>query len=197
MSKYIYATRDGVHVFDLALTKDGLEKACEFLVGVVKDGGKVLFVGTKRQAKEMVTEAAKRVGMPYVTERWLGGMLTNFAMATKSLVRLKDLKGQKERGELKKYTKKEQLLLDREIAKLERFFGGISDLEKMPEAMFVVDTHKEDVAVREAHIMGVPVVGMVDTNGNPGMVDYVIPTNDDAVKAIELVVNEITEAISK
>lgn len=197
MSKYIYSTRDKVHIFDLAKTKEGLEKACEFLRGVVKGGGTILFVGTKRQAKEIVTEAAKKAGMPYVTERWLGGMLTNFNQAGKSLRRLKDLKEQKERGELKKYTKKEQLLLDREIAKLERFFGGISQMARMPDAVFVVDTHKEEVAVKEANIMKIPVVGIVDTNGDPDLVDYVIPANDDAVKSIELVVNEITEAISK
>lgn len=192
MAKYIYGERDGVHIFDLVKTKEGLEAAVEFV-----KGKRILFVGTKRQAKEIVLAAAKKTGMPYVVERWLGGMLTNFSQMRKSVLRMKDLKDKKEKGELKKYTKKEQLLLDREIAKLERFFGGLADLEAMPDAMFVVDTHKEEVAVREAIKMGVPVVGMVDTNGNPTGIEYVIPVNDDAVKSIELLVEAIAGAIKK
>ncbi len=194
MAKYIYTTRDGVHIFDLVKTKEGLDRAVAKVKEVVASGGKVLFVGTKRQAKELVTTAAVAVGMPYVTERWLGGTLTNFGQVQKRLRRLKDLQEKKAAGELKKYTKKEQLLLDREIIKLDRFFGGIAQMEKLPEAVFVVDTHKEEVAVREAVRMGIPVVGIVDTNANPDLVDYVIASNDDAVKAIQLIVTAVAEA---
>jgi len=196
MKRYIYAQRDGVHIFDLVKTKDGLDKACEFLRETVAGGGKVLLLGTKRQAADLIKEVGQRTGMPFVNVRWMGGLFTNFDQVGRSIRKLADLKGQKERGELKKYTKREQLLIDREIGKLEKFFGGVSMMDKLPTAIFVVDTHREEVAVREANRMGVPVVGMVDTNGDPDMVDYVIPVNDDAVKSIELVIAAVEEALS-
>ena len=194
MAPYIYTTRDHVHIFDLVKTKAGLDAACDYIASLVAVGKQILFVGTKRQAKEFVTAAAKQAGMPYVTERWLGGMLTNFDQIGKSISKLKDLRIKREAGELKKYTKKEQLLIDREIAKLERFLGGIEELHGKPAAVFVVDTHREAVAVREAVKTGIPVVGMVDTNGDPRLVDYVIPINDDAIKSIELVTQAIADA---
>lgn len=194
MSKYIYDQRGGVHIFDLAKTKEGLETAAEFIHATVNRGGKVLFVGTKRQASGFVKEAAIKAGMPYVTLRWLGGTLTNFNEIQKRVTRLKTLKDQREKGELKKYTKYEQLQFDREINKLERFLGGISAMDKLPDALFIVDTHREEVAVAEANKMGIPVVGIVDSNGVPSKVQYVIPANDDAVKALELIVGVIGDA---
>lgn len=197
MDGYIYGVRDNVHIFDLVKTKKGLDEAIAFIETTVSQGGKILWVGTKRQAKAIVEESAKKIGMPYVAERWLGGMLTNFTQLQKSVTRLKSLKDRRDRGELKKYTKKEQLDLDREIAKLERFLGGVADMDKLPAAMFVVDTHHEIVAVKEAIRAGIPVVGVVDTNADPSLIDYVIPANDDAVKSIELIVGAVVEAISK
>ena len=197
MKKYIYGERDGVHIFDLVQTKAGLNAAVELVKKLAKDGKIILCVGTKRQAQEAVKREAMRVGMPYVTQRWLGGMLTNFAQMQKRVYKLKDLKAKRESGELKKYTKREQLLIDREIAQLEKFLGGVADMGKLPDALLVVDTHREEVAVREANKMGIPVVGMVDTNGDPARVDYIIPVYDDAVKSIELVVKAVASAIKK
>ncbi len=196
MAPYIYTTRDNVHIFDLVKTKAGLDAAADYMSKLAAAGEQILFVGTKRQAKDFVTAAAKKANMPYVTERWLGGMLTNFDQIGKSIAKLKNLRQKREAGELKKYTKKEQLLIDREITKLERFLGGIENLSTKPAALFVVDTHREEVAVREAVKTGIPVIGMVDSNGDPRLVDYVIPINDDAVKSIELVTNSLAEAAS-
>lgn len=196
MAKYIYTTRDNVHIFDLAQTLDGLNKGVEFLKGIKAQGGQILFVGTKRQAKAIVKQTAIDLHSPYVVERWLGGMLTNFGQVQKSVRKLRDLTTQRTSGELKKYTKYEQLQIDREIDRLNHLFGGLLEMEKLPAALFVVDTHQEEVAVREARRMGIPVVGMVDTNAEPELVDYVIPTNDDAVAAIELIVNTVKEELS-
>ncbi len=197
MKRYIFGERDGVHIFDLVQTKAGLDEAVEFVRKLSKEGKVVLFVGTKRQAQEAVKQEAVRTGMPYVVQRWLGGMLTNFPQMQKRVHKLKELKSKREGGELKKYTKREQLLIDREIAQLEKFLGGVVDMDKLPDALFVVDTHKEEVAVREANRMGILIIGMVDTNGDPARVDYIIPVNDDAVKSIELVVKAVAEAIKK
>jgi small subunit ribosomal protein S2 len=194
MSRYIYGERDGVHIFDLAKTKDGLEKAYAFVRDLVANGGRILFVGTKRQAADFVKTEAIRAGMPYVSVRWMGGLLTNNQNLGKRIKKLADMKAKREAGEFAKYTKKERLLLDREIERLEKFFGGVAAMDGLPQAMFVVDTHKEDVAVREAKIVGIPVVGIVDTNSKPDLVDYVIPANDDAVKSIELITTAIADA---
>lgn len=196
MKKYIFGERDGVHIFDLVQTKAGLDEAIAYAKATAKQGGKVLFVGTKRQAQDVVKQEAIRTGMPYVVQRWLGGMLTNFPQMQKRIHKLKELKSKRESGELKKYTKREQLLIDREIAQLEKFLGGVADMDKLPDALFVVDTHKEEVAVREANRMGIPVIGMVDTNGDPARIDYIIPVNDDAVKSIELVVKAVADAMT-
>jgi small subunit ribosomal protein S2 len=195
MTKYIYGERDGVHIFDLAKTKEGLETACEFLKKTAAAGGVILFVGTKRQAADIVKAEAVRAGMPYATVRWMGGLLTNYSHMSKSIQKLGDLKAKKETGEFNKYTKKERLLIDREIARLGKFFGGVTGLTGMPQAVFVVDTHREEVAVREAVRMKIPVVGIVDTNAKPELVDYVIPANDDAVKSIELIVKAAADAV--
>jgi small subunit ribosomal protein S2 len=197
MKPYIFTARDGIHVFDLAKTKEGLEAACAFAKATVADGGKIIFVGTKRQAKEVIKEVAQSVGMPYVSERWLGGTFTNWEQIKGRIERLKDLKEKREKGEFKGFTKKERLLIDREISRLEKFFGGIEALEELPEAIFVVDTKREMAAVKEAKKRGIKVIGLVDTNSDPDLVDYVIPANDDATKSIELVVRQIGEAIKE
>ncbi len=195
MKKYIYGDRDGVHIFDLAQTKAGLDAALAFLQQAKKDNKVILFVGTKRQAQEVVKKVATDINMPYLVQRWPGGILTNFEQLQKSVRRMVDLKDKREKGELKKYTKREQLLIDRDILQLEKTFGGVKDMTKVPDVLFVVDTHREDVAVKEARRMNIPVVGMVDTNGNPSLVDYVIPTNDDAIKAVELILDAVADTI--
>jgi small subunit ribosomal protein S2 len=197
MKPYLYSVRDGVHVFDLAKTKEGLEKACDFVEQVTSQGGKIVFVGTKRQAREIVQEEAKKAGVPYVSERWLGGTITNWEQIKKRIDKLKQMIEDREKGEYKKYTKKEQLLIDREINRLQRFFGGIADLKDLPAAVFVVDVKKEITVVKEANQKKIPVVAMVDSNSDPDLVDYVIPANDDAVGSVKLVVGAIGEAAKK
>lgn len=195
MKKYIYAERDGVHIFDLVKTGSLLESAMEAVRDMVRAGKEVVFVGAKRQAKAIVREEAVKVGAPFVTERWLGGMLTNWEEMEKRLKKLGRLKKQREVGELaKKYTKLEQSKIDKEIERLERFFGGIATLTKRPEALFIVDTHRETTAVYEANKIGVTVFGMVDSNADPSTVDYPIPANDDAVRSIKLVVEKMARA---
>lgn len=195
MKSYIYTERDKVHIFDLVKTGALLESAMEELRNMVRAGKEVVFVGAKRQAKAIVREEATKVGAPYVTERWLGGMLTNWEEMEKRIKKLSRLKKQREAGELaKKYTKLEQSRIDKEIERLERFFGGIAHLTKRPDALFIVDTHREDTAVYEASKTGVVVMGMVDTNADPTLVDYPIPANDDAVKSIKLVVEKMAQA---
>lgn len=195
MKSYVYGEREGIHIFDLVKTKVLLDEACEFLAKTAGEGGVVLFVGTKRQAADIVKQKALEAGIPYMTQRWMGGMLTNFEQMQKRIRHMKDLKTKRETGELKKYTKREQLLIDREIARLEKFFAGVADMDRLPQVMFVVDTHYEEVAVREAVRMHIPVVGMVDSNGDPKDVDYVIPGNDDAARAVELIVTTVADAV--
>lgn len=195
MKSYIFAARDNVHIFDLVQTKKGLEEAADFLKNTVAKGGQIIFIGTKKQAKDLIKEAALKVGVPYVSERWIGGTLTNWEVIKKSIDKLKDLKKKREAGELKEFTKKERLLIDREIVKLEQTFGGLQDLEGIPAAVFIVDIKKEIGAAKEAKIKGVAVIGVTDTNSDPDLVDYVIPANDDAVKSIKLIVNYLTEAV--
>jgi len=196
MKSYIFAARDNVHIFDLVQTKKGLEEAGEFLKETAAKGGKIIFIGTKKQAKDIIKEAAIKVGMPYVSERWIGGTLTNWEVIKRNLDKLKDLRQKRDAGELKEFTKKERLLIDREIIKLEQTFGGIQALEALPEAVFIVDVKKEIGAAKEAKIKGVKVVGVVDTNSDPDLVDYLIPANDDAVKSIKLIVDYLTEAVA-
>lgn len=195
MKPYLYGARDGVHIFDLAKTKQGLEEAYKFVRDLVAGDGTIVFVGTKRQARSIVVEEAERAGVPYVSERWLGGTITNWEQIKKSTTNLSKMKEKRSAGEYKEFTKKEQLLLNREIGRLERFFGGLSGLTTLPDAIFVVDTHKEAAAVKEAVKKGITVVGLVDSNSDPFLVDYVIPGNDDAVRAIKIVVAAMAEAV--
>lgn len=195
MQPYIFALRNGVYVINLETTLVKLEEAVTAVQDIVKKGGSVLFVGTKRQAKDIVRREAERAGMPFIVERWLGGMFTNFNSVSNTFKRYNQLLEDKKSGKLEKYTKKEQLLLTREIDRLERMIGGVSQLKKLPEAIFVVDIKHEATAVREARKKGVPIVALVDTNANPQQVTWPIPANDDATKSIELLTGVIAEAI--
>jgi small subunit ribosomal protein S2 len=194
MKPYIFTAREGIHVFDLAKTKEGLEDACAFVKELLSHGGKIIFLGTKRQVKKVIVEVAKEKGMPYVDQRWLGGTITNWGEIRKRIERMQELKEKREKGEFNKFTKKERILIDREISKLEKFFGGLAGLEELPEALFVIDIKREIAAVREANKMGIKVVALVDTNCDPDLVDYVIPGNDDASGSVELIVRKIGEA---
>lgn len=197
MDEYLYGEQDGIHVFDLTKTKEKLKKALEALTKAAKERKTILFVGSKKQAKEKVEEVAKKVGSHYVVERWLGGTLTNFGQISKSTQKLKDMKEKKEAGEYKKFTKKERVELDREIDRLERFFGGIESLSEIPDVLVVVDTKKEAGAIKEAGNKGVATIAIVDSNCDPTGVDYPIPMNDDATKAIHYVLDLMQEAIEE
>lgn len=197
MAPYIYGAREGVHIFDLAKTREGLLSAAEAVRKVAGEGGTILFVGTKRQAKDIVQDAAVRVGMPYVTTRWLGGTLTNFEQIRRSVDNFLEMKRTREAGGYGEYTKHERLLLDRKIEELERKFGGLVGLEKLPEMLFIVDTHEERSAVLEALQKEISIVGIVDTNSDPTEVDWAIAANDDAVKSIALIVEFIMKAVEE
>jgi small subunit ribosomal protein S2 len=197
MKPYIYQSRDNIHVIDLTLTASGLKDACSYLRDLSAAGGVVLFIATKRQAKELVRQYAKEAGIPFVTERWVGGMLTNWDTILKNIQRYKDYVKQRETGELDKYTKKEQSLINKETERLEKIYEGLLDLNKIPDAVFVVDVRKEKIAVREASRRGIPVLGVCDTNCDPTLVDIVIPANDDALKSVEYLVSKITQAVTE
>ncbi len=197
MKDYLFGVRDGVHIFDLAKTKEGLEKAADFIKETAASGGQIIFVGTKRQAQAIIREEAKKAGMLFVDQRWLGGTITNWEEIKKRIERLLEMKEKKEKGEYKKYTKREQLLLDREINSLEKKLGGLVGLKDLPAVIFVVDTKTEEIAVKESNRKGVKVVAVVDSNSDPDLVDYVIPANDDAVGTIKLIVSVIGEAAAK
>jgi len=195
MDSYIYTSRNNVHVIDLEKSREKLKSALEFLSGIKKREGVVIFVGTKVSAKQITQDSAKEVKMPYVVERWIGGTLTNFKVISGRLEYFRDLGKKKKTGELKKYTKKEQHDFGIELQKLERQFGGIKNLTKAPDALLVVDTHKEKLAVKEAKMRGIPVVGLCDTNTDPTLVDYPIPTNDDAISSLKLILGTIVKAL--
>ncbi len=197
MKSFIFTEREGIHVIDLEQTLVRLEKAADFLRDVASKGGKIVFVSTKEQAYEIVEAEAIRAGALFVTKRWIGGTLTNFETLKGNLKKLDTLEKRKESGELNKYTKKEKLLIDREIAKIKSFVGGLRDLEKLPDAVFILDTKREDNAVLESRKVGVPVVGVVDTNCDPTLVNYPIPANDDATKSIKLIVKTIADAVEE
>ena len=184
MKRFIFTERNGIYIIDLQQTLGYIDNAYEFVKQTVAHGGSILFVGTKRQAQEVVAEQATRVGMPYVNQRWLGGMLTNFQTVYKRLERLKELEDIEQTGALVSLSKKEQLVLSREKAKLERTLGGIRDMKKVPSAIWIVDTKKEHIAVGEARKLNIPVVAILDTNCDPDEVDYKIPGNDDAIRSI-------------
>jgi len=195
MKSYIFTERNGIHIIDLEQTVTMLDKACTYVRDLVSNGESILFVGTKKQAQEIIEEEAKRCGMYYVNQRWLGGMLTNFATVQARIDYLVRLEDRKERGELDYMSKKERLKVDKEISRLNKLLGGFKELTTLPGAMFIVDPTKERIALAEAKKVGVPVVAMVDTNCNPTGIDHLIPANDDAIKAIRLVCGRITDAV--
>ncbi len=194
MKPYIYGARNGIYIIDLQQTVKMFDDAYQFIVRTVSQGEEVLFVGTKRQAQATIEEQAQRCGMPYVNHRWLGGTLTNFKVIRTSVERLKKIEEMAAEGKLDLLPKKEVLRVQREYAKLERNVGGIKNMERLPGALFVVDPNHEEIAVREARKMGIPVVAIVDTNCDPDMIDYIIPGNDDAIKAIRLFTTKIADA---
>jgi small subunit ribosomal protein S2 len=194
MRQYIFTARNGIHIIDLQKTVTGLTQAYKFVADLTARGEKVLFVGTKKQAQEAVVEEASRAGQYYITQRWLGGTLTNFATIKGRLKRLADLEAQRDRGDFAKLTKAEGLKLEEEIGKLNRVFGGIKTMDRLPGAIFIIDPHKEELAVKEAQSVGVPVVAMVDTNCDPDPISYVIPCNDDAIRGIRLMTSKIADA---
>lgn len=196
MAPFIFGSKNNVHIIDLEKTKEQLEAAAKVAEEMAAKGQVILFVGTKRQAKPLVEQYAKQCGMPFVTERWLGGLLTNFDTVSKLPKKLTRLKEQKDKGEFAKYTKKEQLEFDREIDKLSRFVGGIENLTSMPNAMLVIDIQEEKTAIREARSTQTPVFALVDSNTNPEMVTYPIPGNDDATKGIAFVLQVMSAAMS-
>ncbi len=195
MKKFLWGAMNGIHIFDLEKTVKGLEEACKTLTNLAGTGKRIVLVGTKRQAKQMVEDEAKRLGVPYITQRWMGGLITNWKQVKLTIDRLNKLKKDREEGNLKKYTKKEQILFDKEIARLERVVGGISTLKEAPEVVVVVDTHKERLVVKEASSRGVTIIGLVDSNANPDKIDYVIPMNDDSAKGLEIVIGELGNAL--
>ncbi|WP_053957407.1 30S ribosomal protein S2 [Inediibacterium massiliense] len=195
MAEYIFTERNGIYIIDLQKTVKKVEEAYEFIKEVATNNKTVLFVGTKKQAQESIEQEAKRSGMYYVNQRWLGGMLTNFKTIEKRINRLKELIKMEEEGTFDVLPKKEVIQLKNEQEKLEKFLGGIKDMVDLPGALFVVDPRKERIAVREAQILGIPVVGIVDTNCDPEEVDYVIPANDDAIRAVKLITAKMADAI--
>ena len=197
MDKYIYTDKSGIHILDLRITYSALEEAENFVQKLVANSGKVLFVGTKPQAQKVIEEQATRAEMPYVNQRWLGGMLTNFKTIIKRVVYLKELNSLESSGEINSYPKPERLRIRREIAKLTKSIGGIVELKKVPDAIFIVDLLNETTALTEAKKLNIPVIGLADSNVNPENVDIVIPGNDDAIRSIELVTSTIADSCIK
>jgi small subunit ribosomal protein S2 len=197
MRQFIFAARNGIYIVDLEKTKERLEAAAAYAEEIAARGGSIMFIGTKRQAKPIIEREAKRAGAAYVTNRWIGGTFTNFPTISRVISTYKRLLGERERGELQKYTKKERVQIDKEIVRLESMVGGIAELAKLPDAVFVVDLKQERTAIKEARKTGVPIIGIVDTNVNPTGINYPIPANDDATKSIELIVTAIADAIEE
>jgi small subunit ribosomal protein S2 len=197
MGRFLYGERSGIYIIDLEKTLNGLEEAYRFVRELGGRGGAVLFVGTKKQAQEVVAEQAARVGMPFVNTRWLGGMLTNFQTISRRLSRLRELRDMERSGAFEFLPKKEVLKLRHEKEKLERNLGGLQDLERLPDAIFVIDTKKEHIAVTEARKLGLPVIAIVDTNCDPDEVDFIIPGNDDAIRAVSLITRVIADALEE
>jgi small subunit ribosomal protein S2 len=195
MKRYIFTKRNGIHIIDLEQTSAMLVKACEFVQQVVSENGNILFVGTKRQAQETIEEEAKRCGMYYVNQRWIGGVLTNFATIQARIDYLVRLEDQQARGEFTRLPKKEVLKIEEEIARLNRQMGGFKEMTSLPDVLFIVDPTKEYIALEEAKRIGIPIVAIVDTNCNPDDIDYPIPANDDAIKAIKLLCHKIADVI--
>jgi small subunit ribosomal protein S2 len=197
MAPYIFMEKNGIHIIDLNKTQACLDDAAAAMKSIVRSGRKILFVATKKQAKEIVATEAKRLKMPYACERWLGGMLTNFGTVRKSLKKMSTLDKLSKEESFKNFNKKERLMLGREKAKLEKVLGGIADLTRLPAALFVVDVKKEHIAIAEARRLNIPVFAMVDTNSDPNGVDFVIPANDDAFKSISVITAALGQAIEE
>lgn len=195
MQEFIFSSRNGVHIIDLEKTLTKLQEAVTFVEQLSKEGKTLLFVGTKRQAKEIVKEAAIAANMPYLIERWIGGFLTNFPTVSRLMSRLRQLKADEQSGALAKYKKHEQMAFKEEIERLTFLVGGVEYMEKLPDALFVIDIKRERTAIKEARKMGIPVVALCDTNVNPDEVDYVIPANDDATKSVKLLIGAIADAV--
>jgi small subunit ribosomal protein S2 len=197
MLPYIFGEKKGIHIIDLNRTADKLEDAAQAAKSIARSGRKILFVATKKQAKEVVKEAAKRVGMPYVTERWLGGMLTNFSTIRKSIKKMQSIEKMLEDGTLESVTKKEKLVLTREKEKMEKVLGGVANMNRVPAALFLVDIMHENISLKEAQRLNINTIGIVDTNSDPTKVDFAIPGNDDAAKSIQILTNYIADAIAE
>ncbi|EYT63747.1 30S ribosomal protein S2 [Dietzia sp. UCD-THP] len=197
MRRFIFTDRNGIYIIDLQQTLTYIDQAYEFVKETVAHGGTVLFVGTKKQAQEAIAEEAAKVGMPYVNQRWLGGMLTNFQTVHQRLIRLKELEAMEQSGGFEGRTKKEILMLTREMTKLARTLGGMRDMTKVPSVVWIVDTNKEHIAVGEARKLNIPVVALLDTNCDPDLVDYPIPANDDAIRSVSVLTRVIASAVAE
>ena len=195
MARFIFTERNGIYIIDLQKTVQKVYEAYEFVRDLAAKGESVLFVGTKKQAQNSIREEAERCNQFYVNERWLGGMLTNFRTIQTRIARLKELEAMFEDGTVEQYTKKEAMLMQRELQKLEKNLGGIKDMKKLPGAIFVVDSKKEEIAVKEARKLGIPVIATVDTNCDPDVIDFPIPANDDAIRAVKLLTSKIADAV--
>ena len=195
MAPYIFMERNGIHIIDLHKTVAKIDECAEIIKNMASSGKKILFVGTKRQAKEPIAELAKSVGMPYVTERWPGGMLTNFPTIRKAVKKMGQIDKMREDGTYNNLSKRERLQLDRQQAKLDKNLGSIRDMNRLPNALFVVDVMREHIAIREAQRLGIPVFAIVDTNCDPDEIDYVIPGNDDAIRAVKLISGAMASAV--
>jgi len=195
MRPYIFTARNGIHIIDLQQTQTMLDDACNFVRDLVGGGEKILFVGTKKQAQDTIKESCDRSGQYYVTHRWMGGMLTNFSVIQRQLRRLQELRAVRDRGDFERMTKKEANVLEDELDRLERNFGGMVNMRRLPGALFVVDCRKERLAVGEANKLGIPVIAITDSNCDPDLIQHVIPGNDDAIRAVRLITNLLTDAI--
>lgn len=195
MAPYIYGARGGIHIINLEKTVPMLDDAINFLGTIAASGGNIMFVGTKRSANETIKLAAENCGMPYVNHRWLGGMMTNYKTVRQSVRKLHNMRKAEEDGSYEKLTKKEVINLRKEQVKLEASLGGIANMKRLPDVLFVADVGYESIAIQEAKVLGIPVVGIVDTNNSPDSVDYIIPSNDDSVRALQLVINAVSDGI--
>jgi small subunit ribosomal protein S2 len=195
MKRYIFTKRNGIHIIDLEQTAEMLDKACEFVKQMAAEGGKILFVGTKKQAQEIIEEEAKRCGMYYISQRWIGGVLTNFSTIQSRMDYLVRLEDQQARGDFNRLPKKEALKLNEEIVRLNKQMGGFKEMTTLPDALFIVDPVKENIALAEAKRVDIPVIAIVDTNCNPDNIDYPVPANDDAIRAVKFITAKIADAI--
>ena len=195
MAKYIFTERNGIYIIDLQKTVKKLDEAYNYVKEVAAEGGDILFVGTKKQAQEPIATQAERCGMPYINQRWLGGMLTNFVTMRSRIDRLEELEAMVEDGRMALLPKKEQAVLSKELEKLQRNLGGARDLHALPQALFVVDSKREEIAIREANRLHIPVVALLDTNSDPDVVDYGIPANDDAIRSVNLMCELVADAV--